>query len=193
MESLGSHGGKISVSFSIIYGSNNVIRGNNNKVYGDNNIIIGDNNYSYGHNNIAHGYNNERVEIGECLSPKEKRNRQISLDVRCNPPKEITRQGSILRRKSRKSLHVDRSSGECSGLAAVARKTVLPEFELGDITSNDENSCIICAERKRNTTCIPCGHIIYCVSCTYNMSVKQPLIQCSVCRVAVDRIMRVYI
>ena len=45
-----------------------------------------------------------------------------------------------------------------------------------DKEEDDDNSCIICFEREKNTVITKCGHLGYCYECALNMS------KCPICR-----------
>merc|ERR1712098_752545 len=44
----------------------------------------------------------------------------------------------------------------------------------------DENLCVICDDKKRNHTCLPCGHTCFCKNCL-DTSAKD-LMVCPICR-----------
>ena len=43
-------------------------------------------------------------------------------------------------------------------------------------------NCIICYDKKINTTCIPCGHTIMCEDCKIEYS-RENINRCPVCRI----------
>ncbi|XP_026381752.1 putative E3 ubiquitin-protein ligase XBAT35 [Papaver somniferum] len=54
----------------------------------------------------------------------------------------------------------------------------------------DTTSCIICFDAPREGACIPCGHMVGCVSCLNEIKMKKW--GCPVCRRKIDGVIRIY-
>lgn len=52
---------------------------------------------------------------------------------------------------------------------------------------NDKSECVVCYEAPRTHTTVPCGHFIYCESCSRNVAI------CAFCRTNVTSCIRTYI
>ncbi|KAI3981146.1 hypothetical protein MKX01_032286 [Papaver californicum] len=51
-------------------------------------------------------------------------------------------------------------------------------------------SCIICFDAPREGACIPCGHMVGCVSCLNEIKTRK--LGCPVCRTNIDGVIRIY-
>ena len=139
-----------------------IIYGDDNEIIGNNNIIYGDRNEIVGNNNTIYG--NSNAIYGKCNTIRGSNNKD--------------NQGAVKRTNSRKSL-------------SMSKDTALPEFEEGE-QAEEENACVICMERKKTTACVPCGHIIYCVKCVWNMKEQRSSISCSVCCNSIEKVIKVF-
>ncbi|KAI3842218.1 hypothetical protein MKW98_026008, partial [Papaver atlanticum] len=59
-----------------------------------------------------------------------------------------------------------------------------------DDVSGTISSCIICYDAPREGACIPCGHMVGCVSCLNEIKTKNW--GCPVCRNKIDGVIRIY-
>lgn len=50
--------------------------------------------------------------------------------------------------------------------------------------------CSICMSRKRNAVFVPCGHLVSCNGCAVKLGPRAP---CPVCRVSIDKVIKIFI
>ena len=74
-----------------------------------------------------------------------------------------------------------------TALSPVAGGTTPNSGSAGSGSPQDARLCIICEERERDTTLVPCGHV-FCGSCAARIRSTH----CSICRRRVETVMRVY-
>lgn len=61
----------------------------------------------------------------------------------------------------------------------------------------DTMMCVICWEEKKSVACLPCGHVMYCSSCSASpdddeKEVPASLTTCPICRAAVTSLCKLY-
>jgi baculoviral IAP repeat-containing protein 7/8 len=49
------------------------------------------------------------------------------------------------------------------------------------------NPCVLCGKEEKRLACIPCGHLVACVTCS------QTLRTCPICRRGIEAFVRIYI
>ncbi len=59
-----------------------------------------------------------------------------------------------------------------------------------DYTGTD--ACVVCLERRAMTVCVPCGHIVHCVTCSNRDNPNRPT-KCPTCNAKLTQIIRVYL
>ncbi|GAB2298353.1 hypothetical protein Dimus_032421 [Dionaea muscipula] len=64
----------------------------------------------------------------------------------------------------------------------------MPESD--NITHETGSSCVICWEAPVEGACIPCGHMVGCMSCLKEIKAKNGV--CPVCRSKIDQVVRLY-
>ncbi|KAI3883566.1 hypothetical protein MKW92_044373, partial [Papaver armeniacum] len=80
--------------------------------------------------------------------------------------------------------HIDMSTATTADRKPA--KTGAAAEDVGGTTS----SCIICYDAPREGACIPCGHMVGCVSCLNEIKTKKW--GCPVCRTKIDGVIRIY-
>jgi len=73
----------------------------------------------------------------------------------------------------------------------------IKSIALKDInTDEDEKRCSVCKENEKTHACIPCGHMCLCALCAEDLSKralqKQTNAKCPLCRLDVDKFIRIY-
>jgi len=58
---------------------------------------------------------------------------------------------------------------------------------MADTAEDDDNSCVICMDKKRNCVLIPCKHMCVCSGCA-----KEGLVNCPMCREEITDSMEVF-
>ncbi|KAM3127647.1 hypothetical protein pb186bvf_020244 [Paramecium bursaria] len=71
----------------------------------------------------------------------------------------------------------------------IQQQEVKNESKLNSQSDDDSSTCSMCLDQKREYIAIPCGHFIYCGTCTELL--KQKL-ECILCRKAITQFMKVY-
>ncbi len=61
-----------------------------------------------------------------------------------------------------------------------------PVIEEATVPFSAENECVVCFEKIRNCTLVPCGHLACCYECGLNLT------HCCVCRQKVDSVIRTF-
>lgn len=72
--------------------------------------------------------------------------------------------------------------GECE----FVKLTTLLQKEENEENIDEKFLCQICYVTERNTTFVPCGHVVACVKCALSVS------QCPICQKSFDKILRIY-
>ena len=49
------------------------------------------------------------------------------------------------------------------------------------------NPCVVCSEEEKKLACIPCGHLVACLSCGNSLRV------CPMCRREIEAFVRIYL
>jgi len=74
---------------------------------------------------------------------------------------------------------------ECSRCGAMVREAQTTKHSTHCL-SDDNKLCIICEEEKACIALVPCGHMNYCTTCS------EKIETCSICRVMIEKTMRIF-
>jgi hypothetical protein len=91
------------------------------------------------------------------------------------------------------AIPTENASGAVAAKSKEEKK-VVPDEAQDETTDNEESSCVICLENKKCCLIDPCGHAVLCVSCArgYEEQIKSNAFNCPVCRIKVEKIIRIY-
>jgi len=55
-------------------------------------------------------------------------------------------------------------------------------------TEDRAKACVICASNVKQCACVPCGHLLYCISCAN----KRQETKCPMCRKSMKQVIRIF-
>jgi hypothetical protein len=55
-------------------------------------------------------------------------------------------------------------------------------------TEDRAKACVICASNVKQCACVPCGHLLYCISCAN----KRQESKCPMCRKSMKQVIRIF-
>ncbi|XP_020675388.2 probable E3 ubiquitin-protein ligase XBOS34 [Dendrobium catenatum] len=65
------------------------------------------------------------------------------------------------------------------------------ETKEDDENNASSSTCVICLDKPVEGACIPCGHMVGCMSCLKKIKEKKG--DCPVCHAKIDQVMRLYV
>lgn len=68
---------------------------------------------------------------------------------------------------------------------------ILPKLITDKIEMSSDKSCKICLDKDICTVNLPCGHLCFCISCTYKY-IKDSNEICPICKIKLTEIKRIY-
>lgn len=69
------------------------------------------------------------------------------------------------------------------------RLSTQPVIEGNDQETEDRaKACVICASNVKQCACVPCGHLLYCISCAN----KRQESKCPMCRKSMKQVIRIF-
>lgn len=66
------------------------------------------------------------------------------------------------------------------------------DTELTENDIEDRDACKVCLTNKIRTVNLPCGHLVFCFSCTRNFITNNFQHNCPICRVKITEIKMIY-
>ncbi|CAK4078421.1 unnamed protein product [Aphanomyces euteiches] len=118
------------------------------------------------------------------------------------PPATITKQASVedtskstkaaspsSKKLSTISMYVGESNTAEAATVVAASAPAMEEADGGFTSTREE--CIVCLDRKKQTVCVPCGHVAACVPCAE--TIQHTTRRCPVCRTPVRELIKLFV
>lgn len=205
--------------YNTIEGNQNTIYGSGNKVIGNQNTVKGNSNVIKGNQNTSSGFcNSNNVKGNQNICPGFDDNaggtmnaayRYIDKQTFIYHP-DVNKDEYVVYSTNRSNIKNNKESmnifNNSSNNVAINTGTINfssepePQFtivpkpeEEKDENCSEESLCLICMSRRKITVCLPCMHMIYCVTCSIECQKKSKLLTCPTCRKEIKEVKRIYV